>query len=443
MGGVLAAGAAYVVARQIKRFQSKAVDPQAVALAEIKRLANTYGLDVEGGVVRRSSSRFCLGVEHGDYNGTELFGVGTDRYIWMAYKPNTSGRVRLYSANFPEDGVIEFDVGKVPPARSPETADTWARFPYGVDYILNQNGFKTHQGFDAVVVGNIPGGGMSRSASLTLNLLLTFLELNKFQLKEDFQTIELAQAVENVYIGSPCGQLDQIMIYYAKAGMGTHYTPSTRNIAHVPLGKGGEELRVVGLDTGTVRPGLEKSTYVIRREECDSFVKILQKEGLAVKALADINDEATFAKVTEKFHSETPCGPARVHAAMFERLSYIYHAQRRFYQMMKAWTLGDIAEVGRIFREDGHGLRDEYKISGSELESMFDIVRTVPGVLGERMLGGGDKGAAGALVLASAVDAVKTAVDTAYPKCHPEFADKYAVHVCKVVDGIVVLHGVV
>ena len=37
--------------------------------------------------------------------------------------------------------------------------------------------------------------------------------------------VELAQKVENDYIGSPCGQLDQIMIYYAKAGMG-HAPPS-------------------------------------------------------------------------------------------------------------------------------------------------------------------------------------------------------------------------
>ena len=65
----------------------------------------------------------------------------------------------------------------------------------------------------------------------------------------------------------------------------------------------------------------------------------------------------------------------------------------------------------------------------------------MPGVLGERMLGGGDKGAAGALVRASAVHQVKNAVATAYPICHPEFAERYAVHVCKLVDGITVLHN--
>jgi galactokinase len=57
------------------------------------------------------------------------------------------------------------------------------------------------------------------------------------------------------------------------------------------------------------------------------------------------------------------------------------------------------------------------------------------------MLGGGDKGASGALVRAECIEAVKQAVDTAYPRSRPEFADKYAVHVCKVVEGIRVYEG--
>jgi galactokinase len=57
------------------------------------------------------------------------------------------------------------------------------------------------------------------------------------------------------------------------------------------------------------------------------------------------------------------------------------------------------------------------------------------------MLGGGDKGATGALVKAEAVDAVQQAVATAYPRSRPDLADKYAVHVCKIVDGIKVFEG--
>ncbi|MCF7972853.1 MAG: hypothetical protein K9N55_03460, partial [Phycisphaerae bacterium] len=125
-------------------------------------LARAQGLDITGGKVRRTSSRFCLGVEHGDYNGTELFGVGTDRFIWMAYKPNHTNRIRLYSANFPEDGIVNFESGKVPKPQSDEVTQTWARFPYGVDYVLTRAGFKFQNGFNAVLYGNIPGGGMSR-----------------------------------------------------------------------------------------------------------------------------------------------------------------------------------------------------------------------------------------------------------------------------------------
>lgn len=404
-------------------------DTQAVEL--LKELAAQNRLDVSGGKVRRSSSRFCLGVEHGDYNGTELFGVGTDRFIWMAYKPNGTDIVRIYSGNFPDDGVVEFSLGDVPAPKS--VYESWARFPYGVDYILQREGFKLTKGFDAVLYGNIPGGGMSRSASLSLNLIVSILDVNGIDVDDQFKIVDLAQAVENDYIGSPCGQLDQIMILFAKEGMGTHYNPKARTIDYVPIGQGATDFRVVGLDTGTVRPGLEKSTYKVRRAECEELVELAKKAGFDITCLADITDEELYNDVLAKLGDS--------HPDMCDRMTYIYKAQKRFYEMMDAWKAGDIETVGAIFRADGYGLRDEYKISGDELETMCDIVRQVDGVLGERMLGGGDKGASGALVRADSVDAVKAAVDSEYPKRQPDYADKYAVHVCRIVDGIKLLEG--
>lgn len=401
------------------------------ALSVLGKLAGEQGFTLAGAKIRRSSSRFCLGVEHGDYNGTELFGVGTDRFIWMAYKPNGTGKMRLFSGNFPGDGVIEFALGSVPPPKSPLIADTWARFPYGVDFILRREGYPLTQGMDAVVYGNIPGGGMSRSASLTLNLILSVLDVNGIHESDLMKIVDLAQAVENDYIGSPCGKLDQIMILFAKEGMGTHYRPSDRSISYVPLGKGAAEFRIVVMDTGTVRPGLEKSTYKIRRAECEEMVQKAQSAGFPIRCLADIREEQLYRQIRERFEKEVP--------HLVSRMTYIYKAQKRFYEMLEAWKKGDIATVGRIFREDGIGLRDEYVISGPELETMCDIARTIPGVLGERMLGGGDKGAAGALVLAEDTDKLKQAVEIAYPRSRPAFADRFAVHTCKVVEGITIL----
>ena len=143
------------------------------AIEKITQAAAETGLDIQQGQIRRTSSRFCLGVEHGDYNGTELFGVGTDRFIWFAAKPNGTRKIRLFSLNFPDDGIIEFNIGQVPEPQAPQIAQTWARFPFGVDYILQKEGFPLEQGIDGVLYGNIPGGGMSRSASLTLNLILS------------------------------------------------------------------------------------------------------------------------------------------------------------------------------------------------------------------------------------------------------------------------------
>jgi len=401
------------------------------ALSVLRKLAGEQGFPLAGAKIRRSSSRFCLGVEHGDYNGTELFGVGTDRFIWMAYKPNGTGKMRLFSGNFPDDGVIEFALGSVPPPKSPLIADTWARFPYGVDFILRREGYPLTQGMDAVLYGNIPGGGMSRSASLTLNLILSVLDVNGIHESDSMKIVDLAQAVENDYIGSPCGKLDQIMILFAKEGMGTHYRPSDRSISYVPLGKGAAEFRIVVMDTGTIRPGLEKSTYKIRRAECEEMVQKARSAGFPIRCLADIREERLYRQIRERFEKEVP--------HLVSRMTYIYKAQKRFYEMLEAWKKGDIATVGRIFREDGIGLRDEYVISGPELETMCDIARTIPGVLGERMLGGGDKGAAGALVLAEDKDKLKQAVEIAYPRSRPAFADRFAVHTCKVVEGITVL----
>jgi len=398
------------------------------AFLALKKIAAKKKIDIKGAKVRRTSSRFCIGVEHGDYNGTELFGVGTDRFIWMAYKPNGTSKMRLYSENFPGDGVVEFDLGNVPGPKSPEVADTWARFPYGVDYVLRKAGYKLTHGINAVLLGNIPGGGMSRSASLALNLILSALDANGIVEKDQMKIVDMAQLVENEYIGSPCGKLDQIMILFAKAGMGTHYIPATRSIKYVKLGSKAKDFRIVVMDTGTVRPGLEKSTYKIRRAECEEMAQKAKDAGFGINCLADIRDETLYQQIKARFEKEFP--------HLVDRMTYIFKAQSRFYKMMAAWKRGDIATVGKVFREDGIGLRDEYKISGPELETMCDIVRTVPQALGERMLGGGDKGAAGALVLAGRANALKKAVETAYPRSRPDFADKFAVHTCKVVDGV-------
>ena len=387
--------------------------------------ARLLNLDISEGMVRRTSSRFCFGVEHGDYNNLELFGVGTDRFIWIAYKPNTSGRIRIYSENMPEEGVVDFSLADATMANP--LASGWARFPKGAVSVLKREGYQIQIGMDAIVFGNIPGGGMSRSASLSLNLIESILELNGYREVPGMDIVNLAQMVEVDYIGSPCGKLDQVMIYFAKAGMGTYFNPVNEHIEHFEFGGDIDRYRVVCMDTGTKRAGLEVSTYKVRRQQCDAMNAYLRAQlGRSLPEL--FQDERHYREAEQMLLSEMPdCVPL---------LRYLYAAQSRIHSTIAAWKQGDFAQVGANFRADGLGLRDEYQISGPELETMCDLARTVPGVLGERMLGGGDKGASGALVEQDAVEPLKQTIDRAYPRAYPQL--QHEIHVCSLVDGVCV-----
>jgi galactokinase len=218
------------------------------------------------------------------------------------------------------------------------------------------------------------------------------------------------------------------MIYHAREGMGTYFHPATGAINHIPFGGDPDSFRIVSLDTGTKRPGLEKSTYKIRRSECDAMKEQLSA-GFGIASLAEISNPEIYARAVAYLES--------IDSQSISRLKYLYEAQARFQGTLDAWRAGDIEKVGANFRADGIGLRDDYRISGQELETMCDIARTVDGVLGERMLGGGDKGASGAIIRPTAFEPLSEAVSRAYPLAHPAFTDDYAMHSCRMVDGIV------
>jgi galactokinase len=277
---------------------------------------------------------------------------------------------------------------------------------------------------------------MSRSASLSINLILTLLEVHGVPPAElagwGMRIVDWAREVENDYIGSPCGELDQVMIYFARAGSGTHYRPRERSVSHVPLPAAAADHQLVCLDTGTVRGGLERATYPVRRAECEQLVALAAPE-LGIRCLADVRSPALYRAIRARF--------AATHPALCDRLAYVYQAQRRLPRLLAAWRRGDFAAVGAVLRADGRGLRDLYRISGPELDSMCEIARSVPGVLGERMLGGGDVGAAAALARGEAVPRLQEAVARDFPRRHPALAGRWAVHACRTADGVVSLPG--
>ena len=158
-------------------------------------------------------------------------------------------------------------------------------------------------------------------------------------------------------------------------------------------------------------------------------MRVALHPGLGIKSLAEISTPEIYESAVTHLRS--------IGSPSISRLKYLYEAQARFPSTLAAWRAGDIRKIGENFRADGLGLRDDYQISGPELETMCEIARTVDGVLGERMLGGGDKGASGAIVRPEALLPLTEAVARGYPLAHPSCADDYALHSCQMVDGIV------
>jgi len=268
-------------------------------------------------------------------------------------------------------------------------------------------------------------------AAVTL-VVVAFVFLPKF-LKSGIYTIpEFLEYRYNTFARTIMAISTLIILVGVPTASVTHYRPAEGTVEHLPLADEVEDFRLVSLDTGTDRPGLKKSTYNIRRAECEQLVNLCQQQ-FDIHCLADVKDVALYDQICSVFGKE--------HPHLVKRLRYIFEAQQRFDVLVAAWRAGDIRTVGNIFRQDGYGLRDDYEISGPELESMCDLAREVDGVLGERMLGGRDKGASGAIVLASAVADLQAAIDRGYPTRQPRYKDKYSIHVCNLVDGITSFDG--
>lgn len=398
----------------------------AAARSQLLAAAQHCALDVTRGKVLRVSSRLCLSVEHGDYNGTDLVGIGVDRFLWIAFAHNDSGRVRAFSSAFPGQGVVTFGTTRADSAPGERDA-SWAAFARGAACVLREHGLPLARGADLVVHSEIPGGGMSRSAALSIALLLALCEQPQRAASDRMRLARMAQQVENDHVGSPCGILDPLMIACAQSGRATIHRQRTHRIEHVAWGGQTEGLCLLALDTGRSRHGLQHATYPQRRRECEEAMAILGPR-LGCATLSEAVEEARFELAAALLSATRP--------DLLPRVRYLRDAQSRLPRMLDAFARGDAVGLGSCMRLDGIGLRDDYRISGNELEAMCDIVRAQPGCHGERMLGGGDCGASGAIVDPRRADAIADAVRREYPRRCPDYAHAFAVHRCATADGI-------
>ena len=355
--------------------------------------------------VFRAPGRVNIIGEHTDYNDGFVLPAAIDREILMAVRPTGSRQVILHSLDY-NDAVSTFSLDEI----GLDSENTWSNYLRGVCYVLEDAGYHL-RGLEVVFAGDIPlGAGLSSSAALEVATAIAFLELSEYDLTSPELAL-LCQRAENDFVGNKCGIMDQFISALGQQDSALLIDCRSLEYKSYPVPKGS---KIVIANT-CIRHELVGSPYNERRKTCETAAK-----KLGVKALRDVSS----AMLKEKQELLTPLE--------YQRALHVVGENERVLAAIKAMDAGDLEALGVLLNESHDSLRDDYEVSCSELDTMVDIARNLPGVYGARMTGGGFGGSTVNLVAEDSAEAVVTALATAYEQATGIKADIY---VCRASAG--------
>ena len=333
--------------------------------------------------------------EHVDYNGGHVLPCALTMGTWGLLRRRADDRLRFYSLNFPQAGVLE---GTLSHVRFHER-NQWTNYVLGMLFALGERGIKLSSGFELLIYGNIPNGsGLSSSASLEMVAGAAFRACYDL----DVTNVELAllgQRAENGFIGLNSGIMDQFSIALGKENSAVFLNTGTLSYEYVPVELGDNVILIMNT---CKRRTLADSKYNERRAECGNALKDLQK-ALPVKDLASV-DLRTFEAHKHLIENETERA----------RAEHVVYECARTVEACRKLRSGDLVFFGRLMDASHDSLRDLYAVSCKELDTLVNEARKCPGVLGARMTGAGFGGCAVAIVNKDAVNDVMQKVGAAY-----------------------------
>jgi galactokinase len=333
--------------------------------------------------------------EHTDYNGGHVFPCAITYGTYAVVKKREDQLVRLYSVNFPDKGIIEFNIKQL----DYRSEHNWANYPKGMIRYISESGYEIPSGFECAIHGNIPNGaGLSSSASI--ELLTGVLVNNLFGLEiPRLELIKLGKQVENEFIGVNSGIMDQFAIGMGMRDAGILLDCQTLNYEYARIHL--EDYKILIMNTNKRRE-LADSKYNERRSECEEGLKQLQQK-LPIEALGQLS-EKEFDENQHLITNET----------VRKRAKHAVYENVRTLKALEELKTGNLAAFGQLMNQSHHSLRDDYEVTGVELDSLVEAAWRQPGVLGARMTGAGFGGCAIAIVSNEQVESFITNVGAAY-----------------------------
>lgn len=372
-----------------------------------KRLIKEFTdiFEVPGEALFFSPGRVNLIGEHTDYNGGMVFPCAITFGTYAVVSKRTDSCMRLFSNNFKEKGIIDVALQTL----HYDKKDDWANYVKGVLYFLQQEGFEIPCGLNILIEGNIPNGaGLSSSASLEV-LTGTILK-ETFQLPiSKLDIIKLSQKAENQFVGMNCGIMDQFIIGMGKKDHAIALDTGTLEYTYAPVQL--KQASIVIMNTNKQR-GLTDSKYNERRAECEHALSQLQTV-VKIKNLCDLK-ETEFEMVQHIITS--PVERKRVRHAVLENI--------RVKKAIAALEKNDIEEFGALMNASHISLRDDYEVTGIELDTLVESAWNQSGTIGARMTGAGFGGCAIAIVRNDDIEDFTAAVRREYTQAigyEPDF----------------------
>ena len=375
----------------------------------LKTFAEVFG-DAEGAKAYFAPGRVNLIGEHTDYNGGHVFPCALTIGTYGVARKRNDNKLRFYSMNFEHLGVIESSLDDLVPSKEAN----WTNYPKGVIWAFGEKGMKVESGMDLVLFGNIPNGsGLSSSASV--EVLTGFILRDMFGFDVTNQDLALiGQYSENKFNGVNCGIMDQFAIAMGKAGHAIFLDTATLKYEYAPIRL--ENAKIV-ISCSNKKRGLGDSKYNERRSECETALAELQKV-VKINALGDLT-EAQFEQYQDAITSPV-CQKRAKHA--------VYENQRTI-KAVEALQNNDVALFGKLMNDSHVSLRDDYEVTGIELDTLVEEAWKIDGVIGSRMTGAGFGGCTVSIVKDDAVDAFIEKVGTAYKNKIGYAADFYVVEI--------------
>ena len=375
----------------------------------LQEFAGVFG-DHEGVCCYFAPGRVNLIGEHTDYNGGHVFPCALTIGTYAAVRPNERRSLRLYSANFAQQGVREIPLGEM----VYRAEDNWCNYPKGIVWAFAQRGMHLTHGLDIVYWGNIPNGsGLSSSASIEVLTGKILLDQYGWEMT-GVDLALLAQKAENQFNGVNCGIMDQFAIAMGKKDHAIFLDTAVLEYQYVPIQMEGVRLVIA---CSNKKRGLADSKYNERRSECEAALAQLQK----VRPLESLGQLTTeeFEALADRI--DNPLQRRRARHAITEN--------QRTIEAVSALQSGNLTRFGELMNASHVSLRDDYEVTGIELDTLAENAWKQPGVIGSRMTGAGFGGCTVSLVQAEYVDAFIQNVGRAYQERIGYAADFYAVSV--------------